>query len=61
MVGRLKDVIIKFGFNVYPREIETRIESSDGTRGGSGQSTDSLLCEAACACIVPVEGAIVTG
>ena len=32
IVGRAKDVIITGGFNVYPKEIETEIDSLDGVR-----------------------------
>ena len=62
LVGRRKDVIIRSGFNVYPREVETRIESHPAVREvGVIGVADTLLGEAICACIVPVEGAIVTG
>ena len=62
LVGRKKDVIIKAGFNVYPREVEARIESHPAVQEVAGVGIpDPLLGEAICACIVPVEGAIVTG
>jgi fatty-acyl-CoA synthase len=62
LVGRKKDVIIKAGFNVYPREVETRIESHPAVQEVAVVGIpDPLLGEAICACIVPVEGAIVTG
>jgi fatty-acyl-CoA synthase len=49
LVGRKKDVIIKAGFNVYPREVEARVESHPAVQ------------EVAVVGIpVPVEGAIVT-
>jgi acyl-CoA synthetase (AMP-forming)/AMP-acid ligase II len=32
IVGRIKELIITGGFNVYPREVETTIESYDGVR-----------------------------
>jgi fatty-acyl-CoA synthase len=62
LVGRKKDVIIKAGFNVYPREVEARIESHPAVQEVAVVGIpDALLGEAICACIVPVEGAIVTG
>ena len=62
LVGRTKDVIIRSGFNVYPREVEARIESHPAVEEVAVVGiTDALLGEAICACVVPVEGAIVTG
>jgi len=61
LVGRTKDVIIRSGFNVYPREVEARIESHPAVREVAVLGiADSLLGEAICACIVPEEGAIVS-
>jgi fatty-acyl-CoA synthase len=62
LVGRTKDVIIRSGFNVYPREVEARIESHPAVQEVAAVGVaDELLGEAVCACVVPVEGAIVTG
>ena len=62
LVGRTKDVIIRSGFNVYPREVEARIESHPAVQEAAVVGVpDELLGEAICACVVPVEGAIVTG
>jgi fatty-acyl-CoA synthase len=62
LVGRIKDVIIRSGFNVYPREVESRIESHPAVQEVAVVGVaDALLGEAICACVVPVEGAIVTG
>ena len=62
LVGRTKDVIIRSGFNVYPREVETRIEAHPAVQEVAAVGVpDELLGEAVCACVVPVEGAIVTG
>lgn len=61
LVGRSKDVIIRSGFNVYPREVESRIEAHPAVQEAAVVGvSDSLLGEAICACVVPVEGAIVT-
>jgi fatty-acyl-CoA synthase len=62
LVGRRKDVIIRSGFNVYPREVEARVESHPAVQEAAVVGVpDPLLGEAICACVVPVEGAIVTG
>jgi fatty-acyl-CoA synthase len=62
LVGRTKDVIIRSGFNVYPREVEARIESHPAVQEVAAVGiADEFLGEAICACVVPVEGAIVTG
>jgi fatty-acyl-CoA synthase len=61
LVGRRKDVIIRSGFNVYPREVEARIEAHPAVQEAAVVGVpDPLLGEAICACVVPVEGAIVT-
>ena len=62
LVGRTGDVIIRSGFNVYPREVEARIESHPAVQEVAAVGvTDALLGEAICACVVPVEGGIVSG
>lgn len=62
LVGRRKDVIITSGFNVYPREVESRIEAHPAVQDVAVVGVpDPLLGEAVCACVVPIEGAIVTG
>jgi len=62
LVGRTKDVIIRSGFNVYPREVEARIEAHPAVHEVAAVGIpDELLGEVICACVVPVEGAIVTG
>lgn len=61
LVGRTKEVIIRAGFNVYPREVESRLEAHPAVREAAVVGVaDTLLGEATCACIVPEEGAIVT-
>jgi fatty-acyl-CoA synthase len=61
LVGRRKEVIIRSGFNVYPREVEFRLEAHPAVQEVAVVGVpDPLLGEAICACIVPVEGAIVT-
>jgi acyl-CoA synthetase (AMP-forming)/AMP-acid ligase II len=62
LVGRRREVIIRHGFNVYPREVEDRLQAHPAVREAVVVGIpDDVLGEAICACIVPVEGAIVTG
>jgi fatty-acyl-CoA synthase len=62
IVGRRKELIIRGGFNVYPREVEDRLHAHpavlDVTVVGLPHE---VLGEQVCACILPVEGAIITG
>ena len=61
LVGRRKEVIIRSGYNVYPREVEDRLHSHPAVREAVVAGVpDEILGEAICACIVPDEGAIVT-
>ncbi|MEK9502179.1 class I adenylate-forming enzyme family protein [Gemmatimonadota bacterium DH-20] len=60
LVGRRKGVIIRTGFNVYPREVEDRIRAHPAVHEVAVVGIpDSVLGEAICACVIPVEGAIV--
>jgi fatty-acyl-CoA synthase len=62
LVGRRKEVIIRSGFNVYPREVEDRIQAHPAVRDAAVVGVpDLVLGEAICACVLPEEGAIVTG
>jgi acyl-CoA synthetase (AMP-forming)/AMP-acid ligase II len=62
LVGRRKEVIIRHGFSVYPRDVEDRLQAHPAVREVVVVGVpDDVLGEAICACIVPVEGAIVTG
>lgn len=62
VLGRRKEIIIRGGYNVYPREIEDRLQAHPAVLDVAVVGLpDELLGEVACACIVPVEGAIVTG
>jgi fatty-acyl-CoA synthase len=61
VVGRWKEVIIRGGFNVVPREVEDRLQAHPAIREAAVVGVpDEVLGEALCACVVPVEGAIVT-
>ncbi len=60
LVGRRKGVIIRSGFNVYPREVEDRIRAHPAVQEAAVVGVpDPVLGEAICACVIPVEGAIV--
>jgi fatty-acyl-CoA synthase len=62
LVGRRREVIIRDGFSVYPREVEYRLQAHPAVSEAAVVGIpDEVLGEAICACIVPVEGAIVTG
>jgi fatty-acyl-CoA synthase len=62
IVGRRKELIIRGGFNVYPREVEDRIHAHPAVLDAAvvGLPHD-VLGEVVCACVLPIEGAIVTG
>jgi fatty-acyl-CoA synthase len=62
IVGRRKELIIRGGFNVYPREVEDRLHAHPAVLDVAvvGLPHD-VLGEVVCACVVQVEGAIVTG
>ena len=62
LVGRRQEVILRHGFSVYPREVEDRLQAHPAVREAAVVGVpDDVLGEAICACIVPIEGAIVTG
>jgi fatty-acyl-CoA synthase len=62
ILGRRKEMIIRGGFNVYPREVEDRLHAHPAVLDVAVVGLpDEVLGEVSCACIVPVEGAIVTG
>lgn len=62
VVGRRKEMIIRGGFNVYPRELEDRLHAHPAVLDVAIVGLPhEVLGEVACACIVLVEGAIVTG
>lgn len=62
VLGRCKEMIIRGGFNVYPREVEDRLQAHPAVLDVAVVGLpDEVLGELTCACVVPVEGAIVTG
>jgi fatty-acyl-CoA synthase len=62
IVGRRKELIIRGGFNVYPREVEDRLHAHPAVMDVAVVGLPhEVLGEMVCACVVPIEGAIVTG
>jgi fatty-acyl-CoA synthase len=62
LVGRRRDVIIRGGFSVYPKEIEGRCHAHPAVRDVVVVGVrDREFGEAVHAFVIPVEGAIVTG
>lgn len=61
IVGRSKEMIIRGGYNVYPREIEDLLRTHPAVDDGCVVGIpNEILGELVCACVIPVEGAIVT-
>jgi len=61
VVARKNDVVIRGGVNVYPREVEDRLQAHPAIDQAAVVGVpDDVLGEALCACVVPVEGALVT-
>jgi fatty-acyl-CoA synthase len=62
VVGRRKEMIIRGGNNVTPREVEDVLRTHPAVDDVCVVGVpNELLGELVCACIVPVEGAILTG
>ncbi|AHG90141.1 AMP-dependent synthetase and ligase [Gemmatirosa kalamazoonensis] len=62
VIGRRKETILRGGFQIFPREVEDRLRAHPGVDDVCviGVPHD-VLGELICACIVPVEGAVITG
>ena len=62
VVGRRKETIVRGGFQIFPREVEDRLRAHPAVDDVCviGVPHD-VLGELVCACIVPVEGAVITG
>ena len=61
LVGRREDVIIRGGSNVHAREVEDRVLAHPAVeRAAVVGVADEILGEAVCACVVRVEGGVVT-
>jgi fatty-acyl-CoA synthase len=62
VVGRKKDTITRGGYTIYPRELEDVLRLNPAVLEAVVVGVeDEVLGELICACIVPLEGAIVTG
>ena len=62
IVGRLSDIIIRGGYKVVPRELEDILQTHPAVGSVCVVGVpNEILGELTCACIIPVEGAIVTG
>ncbi|MBV9880603.1 MAG: acyl--CoA ligase [Gemmatirosa sp.] len=62
IVGRRKEAIVRGGYQIFPREVEDRLRAHPAVDDVCviGVPHD-VLGELICACIVPVEGAVITG
>ena len=62
IVGRRKEMIIRNGYNVYPREVEDVLRTHPAVEEVCVVGVPhEILGEMICACIVPVEGAVLRG
>jgi len=62
IVGRRKEMIIRGGYNIYPREVEDVLRAHPAVEDVCVVGIPhEILGEAVCACVVPTEGAIVRG
>jgi fatty-acyl-CoA synthase len=62
ILGRRGEVIIRGGFKVYPRELEDVLRTHPAVDDACVVGVPhELLGDAICACVVPIEGSIVTG
>ncbi|HTT69003.1 MAG TPA: AMP-binding protein [Gemmatimonadales bacterium] len=62
IVGRRKEMIIRGGYNIYPREVEDVLRAHPGVAEVCVVGIPhEVLGEAVCACVVPTEGAILRG
>ena len=62
IVGRSKEMIIRGGYNIFPREVEDVLRAHPAVEEVCVVGVpNEILGELVCACVVPVEGAIVTG
>jgi fatty-acyl-CoA synthase len=62
VVGRKKDTIVRGGYSIYPREVEDVLRLHPAVQDVVVVGVENeVLGELICACILPVEGAIVTG
>ena len=62
IVGRSTETILRSGYQIQPREVEDQLQAHPAVDDVCviGLPHD-ILGELVCACIVPVEGAVITG
>jgi fatty-acyl-CoA synthase len=62
IVGRTKETIVRGGYQIHPREVENQLRAHPAVDDVCviGVPHD-IMGELICACIVPVEGAVITG
>jgi len=61
IVGRKKEMIIRGGYNIYPREVEEYFYTHPGVREVAIVGIpDAVLGEISCACIIPKDGVLLT-
>jgi fatty-acyl-CoA synthase len=62
ILGRRSEVIIRGGYNIFPRELEDILRTHPAVDDACVVGIpNAILGELICACVIPVEGAIVTG
>ncbi len=62
IVGRRDAMIIRGGYNIYPRELEDVLRTHPALDDACVVGIpNEILGELICACVIPVEGAIITG
>jgi fatty-acyl-CoA synthase len=62
IVGRKRDTIVRGEYVIYPRELEDLLRLHPAVQEAAVVGVeDEVLGELICACVMPVEGAIVTG
>ncbi|KPK79295.1 MAG: hypothetical protein AMS25_13190 [Gemmatimonas sp. SM23_52] len=62
IVGRKQDTIVRGEYVIYPRELEDLLRLHPAVQEAAVVGVaDEVLGELICACVMPVEGAIVTG
>jgi len=62
ILGRRSEVIIRGGYNIFPRELEDILRTHPAVDDACVIGVpNAILGELICACVIPVEGAIITG
>ncbi len=62
IVGRRNAMIIRGGYKIFPRELEDILRTHPAVDDACVVGVpNEILGELACACVIPVEGAIITG